>query len=48
MVSFPGTEDSAPVPVPANRLYLRVTNEALDHDMSQVDKDSNLLCVMSY
>ncbi|AYL94268.1 hypothetical protein [Mucilaginibacter celer] len=38
MVSFPGTEDSAPVPVPANRLYLRVTNEALDHDMSQVDK----------
>jgi hypothetical protein len=38
MVSFPGTEDNAPVPVPANRLYLRVTNEALDHDMSQVDK----------
>ncbi|MEJ7778899.1 MAG: hypothetical protein WKF68_04845 [Daejeonella sp.] len=28
MVSFPGTEESAPVPVPANRLYLRVTNEA--------------------
>jgi hypothetical protein len=38
MVSFPGIEDSAPVPVPANRLYLRVTNEALVYDMSQVDK----------